>query len=82
MFLPNKYINLKDSMLYQASLVLFKIIKDKKLTLDLIWKKYNEINNEYSYIYFIYLIEFMYTSNMISYNDKGEIYNENIKFDN
>lgn len=69
-------------MLYQASLVLFKIIKDKKLTLDLIWKKYNEINNEYSYIYFIYLIEFMYTSNMISYNDKGEIYNENIKFDN
>lgn len=82
MFLPNKYINLKDSMLYQASLILFKIIKDKKLTLDLIWKKYNEINNEYSYIYFIYLIEFMYTSNMISYNDKGEIYNENIKFDN
>ena len=82
MFLPNKYINLKDSMLYQASLVLFKIIKDKKLTLDLIWKKYNEINNEYSYIYFIYLIEFMYTSNMISYNDKGEIYNEKIKFDN
>lgn len=82
MFLPNKYINLKDSMLYQASLILFKIIKDKKMTLDLIWKKYNEINNEYSYIYFIYLIEFMYTSNMISYNDKGEIYNENIKFDN
>ncbi len=82
MFLPNKYINLKDSMLYQASLILFKIIKDKKLTLDLIWKKYNEMNNEYSYIYFIYLIEFMYTSNMISYNDKGEIYNENIKFDN
>ena len=45
-------------------------------------EKYNEMNNEYSYIYFIYLIEFMYTSNMISYNVKGEIYNENIKFDN
>lgn len=80
MILPDKYIKLEDSMIYQSSIVLSKILKNKIMTFDLAWKKYHKLYPEYSYIYFVCLLEFMFISNMINYNDRGEIFNENIEY--
>ncbi len=79
MILPDKYIKLEDSMIYQSSIVLSKILKNKIMTFDLAWKNYHKLCPEYSYIYFVCLLEFMFISNMINYNDRGEIFNENIE---
>lgn len=81
MILPDKYTKIEDSMIYQSSLILTKILKNKKMTLDTLWKKYHKLCHDYSYIYFICLIEFMYISNMINYNDRSEIFNENIELE-
>lgn len=88
MILPNKYVTLTESFFGLSALIL-EILIDKKLTVDKLWNKFNKkyidsnkINTPPTYQKFIYVLEFMYLSNMISYNDKGEILNENIEIKN
>jgi len=88
MILPNKYVTLTESFFGLSALIL-EILMDKKLTVDKLWNKFkkknidsNKINIPPTYQKFIYVLEFMYLSNMISYNDKGEILNENIEIKN
>lgn len=88
MILPNKYVTLTESFIGISALIL-NILKNQKLTIDKLWNKFkkdyidsNKINNFPTYQKFIYVVEFMYLTNMISYNDQGEIFNENIEFKN
>ncbi len=84
MILPDKYVVLTESFLGLSGLVL-DTLNNKKMTIDKLWsafeKKYiksKKIKNPPTYQKYIYVLEFMYLTNMISYNEKGEILNENI----
>ncbi|HDO9121663.1 ABC-three component system middle component 6 [Clostridioides difficile] len=88
MILPNKYVTLTESFFGLSGLIL-DILSEKKFTIDKLWNKFkkvyidsNKINTPPTYQKFIYVLEFMYLCSMISYNDKGEILNENIKAKN
>lgn len=88
MILPNKYVALTESYFGISALIL-DTLNDKKLTIDKLWNKFKKkyinskkINIPPTYQKFIYVLEFMYMSNMISYNDKGEILNENFEINN
>ncbi|MCD5413462.1 MAG: hypothetical protein LR001_00440 [Clostridiales bacterium] len=85
--LPNKYVTLSESYFGSSALVL-DTLANKKMTVDKLWsafeKKYiakKKIDVTPTYQKFIYTLEFMYLCNMISYNNKGEVLNENIKID-
>lgn len=84
MILPNKYVTLTESFLGLSALIL-DTLRDKEMTIDRLWDKFvkryivsNKIKVAPTYQKYIYVIEFMYLTNMISYNEKGEILNENI----
>lgn len=88
MILPDKYVVLTESFLGLSALVL-DTLNNKKMTIDKLWnafdKKYinsKSIKNPPTYQKYIYVIEFMYLTDMISYNEKGEISNANIKIKN
>ncbi|MCB2305600.1 hypothetical protein LGL08_00015 [Clostridium estertheticum] len=88
MILPNKYVTLTESYIGISALIL-ETIADKKLTVDKLWSKFQrkyilskKINTYPTYQKFIYILEFMYLCSMISYTDKGEILNENLKVSN
>lgn len=88
MILPNKYVTLTESFVGLSALILDSL-KDKKMTVDKLWNSFdkhfitsNRINTPPTYQKYIYVLEFMYLTNMISYNNKGEILNENIKLKN
>lgn len=85
MVLPNKYVTLSESFIGLSALLL-EILEDKQMTIDKLWNKFNSkyIKNKkiYSvptYQKYIYVLEFMYITKMINYNEKGEMYNENLK---
>ncbi|MCY8024723.1 hypothetical protein MOC05_06100 [Bacillus sonorensis] len=85
MILPDKYVVLTESFLGLSALIL-DTLNNKKMTIDKLWnafeKKYinsKKIKNPPTYQKYIYVIEFMYLTNMISYNKRGEILNENTK---
>ena len=84
MILPNKYISLSQSYIGLSSLIL-NILGKKTLTVEKIWaifnKKYiitKELINPPTLEKMMYTLVFMYSSQMINYTLKGEIYNENI----
>ncbi|MBU3127442.1 ABC-three component system middle component 6 [Clostridium tagluense] len=88
MILPNKYVTLTESYFGISALILETIL-DKRLTIDKLWNEFHEkyivskkINTPPTYQKFIYVLEFMYLCNMISYNEKGEVLNENLKISN
>ncbi len=88
MILPNKYVTLTESFFGLSALIL-NVLMRKKLTIDKLWNEFkkiyidsNIIHTPPTYQKFIYVLEFMYLSDMISYNDKGEILNENIELKN
>ena len=88
MILPNKYVTLTESFFGLSALVLDLLMK-KNLTIDNLWndfhKKYimsGDLKNPPTYQKFIYVLEFMYLSKMISYNERGEILNENLTVGN
>lgn len=88
MILPNKYLTLTESYIGLSALIL-DILDNKNMTVDKLWKNFNKryiqtkkLNIEPTYQKFIYVLEFMYMTNMISYNEKGEILNENFKLKN
>ena len=85
MILPNKYITLTESFL-GLSAILLDTLSNKKMTIDKLWNSFNKkyiqsqkLKNPPTYQKYIYILEFMYLTNMISYNEKGEILNENIR---
>ena len=84
MILPNKYVVLTESFLGLSALIL-DTLHNKKMTIDKLWDAFEKnyilskkIKNPPTYQKYIYVLEFMYVTNMISYNGKGEILNENI----
>ncbi len=85
MILPNKYVTLSQSYLGISAMIL-GIIGSKKTTIDKLWEEFEEKyitkNKEAhypSYQKFLLTIDFMYLTDMLNYNEEGEIYNENIK---
>jgi hypothetical protein len=88
MILPDKYVTLTESFIGLSALIL-DALDDDKMTVDKLWNKFNrkyissnKMNNIPTYQKYIYVLEFMYLTDMISYNAKGEIVNENIKLKN
>lgn len=88
MILPDKYISLTESFIGLSALLL-DVLGNKDLTVDKLWQEFNKkyikkskIKNIPTYQKYIYVIEFMYITDMISYNEKGEIRNEDTKFNN
>lgn len=88
MILPNKYVTLSESYIGISALIL-DVLGKKAITIDVLWRKFhkkyiqkNIIKNPPTYQKFIYVIEFMYLSGMISYNEHGGLVNENIKTKN
>ena len=88
MILPDKYTSLTESFI-GISAVLLDTLGNKKLTVDKLWNKFNKkyvktnkLKHPPVYQKYIYVLEFMYLSNMVSYNEKGEIVNENIRANN
>ncbi|WP_311284138.1 ABC-three component system middle component 6 [Paenibacillus macerans] len=85
MILPNKYISISESFIGLSALIL-DILGDAKLTIDSLWNKFQKkyiksrkIKNPPTFQKYIYILEFMYLTNMITYNNKGEIINANKK---
>lgn len=83
MILPNKYLSIEESCLGLSG-ILINCIGKKTLTIDKLWTNFerkfnNKLGNKFpAYQKFVYTVDFMYMANMISYNDNGEIYNENL----
>ncbi len=83
MILPNKYITITESYFGLSALVL-EVLKNKKVTLEKLWNDFEKkhicskkLKNPPTYQKFIYVLEYMYMCKMISYNESGEIFNEN-----
>lgn len=81
--MPNKYLSISESFIGLSALIL-NTIGTKKLTIEKLWQKFskeyimkNKLQNPPTLQKYIYVLEFMYLTNMISYNKKGEIFNEN-----
>ncbi len=88
MVLPNKYVTLSESFIGISALLL-EVLGKKYMTIDELWNKFNKIYIKTKKIYsvptyqkFMYVLEFMYITKMINYNEKGEVYNENLKSEN
>ncbi len=86
MILPNKYIALSESFIGLSALIL-EVLYNKALTIDNLWNGFNKKQVEKgklregpTFQKFVYVLEFMYMSEMISYNEKGEIKIENKKY--
>jgi len=84
MILPNKYTTLEESYIGIAAHVL-EILGSESLYVDVMWQKFQQQygDNEKlspSYAKFVYVTAFMFSCGMISYNERGEIFNENLKF--
>ena len=83
MILPNKYITLTESFI-GLSAILLDTLNNKQMTIDVLWDRFNKkyikskkLKNPPTYQKFIYVLEFMYLTKMITYTKKGEILNEN-----
>ena len=83
MVLPNKYTTLDESYIGIAAYAL-DALGAESLYVDALWKKFKtkyKGNDRLmpSYIKFVYVIVFMFSCRMISYNERGEVFNENLK---
>lgn len=82
MLLPNKYLTLEESCL-GISAFLLSCLENKKMTLEQLWEKFkkkysDKLGTKFpDYQKFVFTIDFMYMVDMISYNQSGEIFNEN-----
>ncbi|MBP3610277.1 MAG: hypothetical protein J6J42_08080 [Lachnospiraceae bacterium] len=85
MVLPDKYVTLSESLIGISALLL-DILGNQHMTIDKLWNRFEsvyiknrKINSVPTYQKYIYVLEFMYISRMIDYNEKGEVYNENFE---
>lgn len=88
MILPNKYVTMTESF-FGLSALLLDILDNKILTVDTLWNKFQKkyvlsekIKVNPTYQKFIYVLEFMYLTGMITHTDEGEIFNENLRIGN
>lgn len=84
MILPNKYISISESLIGLSACIL-DVISNKKYTVEEVWEKINryyidnkKIKNKPNYSKYILTLTYMYMSQMINYDEKGMIFNENI----
>lgn len=84
MILPNKYIALDESLFGLGAIVL-DILRDRAMTIDKIWSAFGKkfikpgkLSNPPTFQKFILVLMFLFMCEMISYNGKGELINENI----
>lgn len=80
MILPDKYTNFQNSIFGISALIL-KTLGNKHLSIAKLWGKCEKILN-IAHIKFMHCLIFMFSTSMINYDSKGEIYNENIEFKN
>lgn len=85
MILPNKYVTISESYVGLSALLL-EIIGNKKMTIDSIWKSFTnkyvdkkKIKSPPTFQKIIFVLEFMYITGMINYEEGGKIFNENLK---
>ena len=83
MILPNKYTTLDESYIGIAAHTL-DVLGTDRLYVDILWQNFQQRYKGYerllpSYMKFLYVITFMFSRGMISYNNQGEVYNENLK---
>lgn len=80
MLLPNKYLNISQSLIGLSSLLL-DIIDSTSYSIYDLWAEFKLTQNKYkeniSFQKFILVLNTMYITGMISYNEKGDIFNEN-----
>lgn len=86
MVLPDKYTSLNESYIGISALIL-DVLKTEVLAVDLLWSAYcrkyaAKPSHIPTYIKFVYVLMFMFACNMIAYNERGELYNENLKSEN
>jgi len=82
MILPNKYVPLKESYIGISSLIL-DTLRGESLHVDELWGNYKIKYSNFtpSYIKFVHVLTFMFSCGMISYTERGEIFNENLKLE-
>lgn len=71
------------------SALLLDILKDREMQLSDLWSEFRNyyVNNKKiksipTYNKFVLAINFMYLTNMVNYDEKGVIFNENYKLKN
>ena len=77
MIIPNKYIKPSESIMYLSTIVLQQIGNKKCNVVDL-WLK-TKANSNITYNKFLQILIYLNIIGTITYTEKGEIYNENIK---
>lgn len=78
MILPNKYIKPAESIIYKSTIII-KNLDNKRMNITDLWLKIKKNNLRMSYSNYIHIIIYLYSIGIISYTDRGEIYNENFK---
>ena len=84
MILPNKYISISESLVGLSACIL-NVLGKNCCGIEYVWERLykdyvekNKIRYAPSYSKFILTISYMYLTQMINYNEEGEIFNENI----
>lgn len=85
MILPDKYVTPSESLVGLGAFIL-DVVGKNKITIDKLWEKLNKkyisskiIKYPPSFDKFLYALEIMYLMDCIEYNEKGEVFNENLK---
>ena len=79
LILPNKYMEPNQSLFYLGATIL-RIVNSKKVDLAYLWIKFkNNTKGTISYTRYMQTIVYLYSIGAISYNEEGEIFNENIE---
>ena len=77
--LPNKNMGPKQRLVYLGATIL-RIVNTKKVDLAYLWIKFkNNTKGTISYTRYMQTIVYLYSIGAISYNEEGEIFNENIE---
>ena len=78
MILPDKYVKPSESLMYLSSIVI-KYIDNKECNITDLWLEIKKDNTKLSYNKFLQILVYLYTIGVISYTEKGEIFNENYR---
>lgn len=76
MIIPNKYIKPSESIIYLSTIII-KQIGNKKYNVVDLWLEV-KANSNITYNKYLQILIYLNIVGAINYNEKGEIYNENI----
>lgn len=79
MILPNKYVEPKYSLFYSGAILLEKLNNKKYNIVDL-WLQIKKDYKLITYNRYIQTLIYLFSIGSINYTEKGEIYNEGIKY--